>query len=207
MAYRLLKWLLYRQRGDGDKIVLMCLVCYLLLLIMAVMAMLNVSIWVLVIAIGLFVLFPIGYTLNSLRKWVKRRRNPYAYGGKKGRGRQETTDWEQEYYEQAWRRREEAHAQQQAYGQSNGQGQQGYENTNNSGTKYSNDDIVELFKILELKETATEAEAKAAYRELSKKWHPDTYPTDDPRVKELATEKFVKIQQAYEKIKERKGWK
>ena len=63
------------------------------------------------------------------------------------------------------------------------------------------------FEVLGVDENSSENKVKNVYRELSKKWHPDTYPTDDPRVKELATEKFVKIQQAYEQIKQIKGWK
>jgi hypothetical protein len=62
------------------------------------------------------------------------------------------------------------------------------------------------FEILGVTETASENEVKNAFWELSKKWHPDTYQTDDQRVKELSTEKFIKIQQAYEQIKQRKGW-
>jgi len=70
------------------------------------------------------------------------------------------------------------------------------------------DDSVEayLFEILGVPKTASESEVKDAYRELSKKWHPDTYPTDDPRVKEMASEKFDTIKKAYEQIKQLRGW-
>jgi DnaJ-class molecular chaperone len=55
--------------------------------------------------------------------------------------------------------------------------------------------------------TASETEVRTAWRTLSKKWHPDTYQTDDPRVKEMAAEKFDTIQKTYEQIKQLKGWK
>jgi len=53
-------------------------------------------------------------------------------------------------------------------------------------------------KVLDLKPGSTQGEIKARYRELSKKWHPDKYK--DESEKGNAHEKFVEIQQAYEKL-------
>jgi DnaJ family protein A protein 2 len=47
-----------------------------------------------------------------------------------------------------------------------------------------------LYDILEIKPDATEQEIKKAYRDLSKKWHPDRHP---PETKEEATKKFQEI--------------
>lgn len=53
-------------------------------------------------------------------------------------------------------------------------------------------------KVLELKKGASQEDIKARYRELSKKWHPDRFK--DEQEKSEAHEKFVGIQQAYEKL-------
>ena len=51
---------------------------------------------------------------------------------------------------------------------------------------------MDLYEILELKTTASEADIKKAYYRLSKIYHPDK--NTDP----LASEKFQKIHSAYE---------
>ena len=51
---------------------------------------------------------------------------------------------------------------------------------------------MDLYEILELKNTASEADIKKAYYRLSKIYHPDK--NSDPQ----ATEKFQKIHSAYE---------
>ena len=56
------------------------------------------------------------------------------------------------------------------------------------------------FEILGLNTNATFEEVKKAYRDLSKKYHPDFYENDEI-AKELATEKFRKINEAYEEVK------
>ena len=53
-------------------------------------------------------------------------------------------------------------------------------------------------KVLELKRGVTQEEIRTRYRELSKQWHPDKF-TDETEKSE-AHEKFVNIQQAYEKL-------
>lgn len=56
------------------------------------------------------------------------------------------------------------------------------------------------FKILGLDKNATLEDAKKAYRELSKKYHPDFYQNNP--LEDLAEEKFKEITEAYEKVKE-----
>lgn len=53
-------------------------------------------------------------------------------------------------------------------------------------------------KVLELKKSATQSEIRSRYRELSKKWHPDKYLSEED--KEEANARFVEIQAAYEKL-------
>lgn len=38
-----------------------------------------------------------------------------------------------------------------------------------------------LFQVLELKKTATQSEIRSRYRELSKKWHPDKYQSEEDK--------------------------
>ncbi|KAH3827046.1 hypothetical protein DPMN_128974 [Dreissena polymorpha] len=52
----------------------------------------------------------------------------------------------------------------------------------------------DLYDILGVRKTATQKEIKQAYKKLAKEWHPDK--TDDPE----ATEKFTKINEAYETL-------
>ena len=53
--------------------------------------------------------------------------------------------------------------------------------------------VADLYKTLGLSEGATAAEIKKAFRDLAKKYHPDTHPGD-----QVAEEKFKEISQAYE---------
>lgn len=53
-------------------------------------------------------------------------------------------------------------------------------------------------KILELERGVNQDQIKARYRELTKKWHPDRFKNQDE--KDEAHEKFVQIQQAYERL-------
>lgn len=54
------------------------------------------------------------------------------------------------------------------------------------------------YKVLGISNTATEEEAKAAYRELAKKYHPDNY-ADSP-LADLANEKMQEINEAYDTV-------
>ena len=68
------------------------------------------------------------------------------------------------------------------------------------------DDIEGYYKILEVSKSSSVDEVKKAYRKMARKYHPD-------RVQHLgeehmigAKEKFQKVQEAYEKIKNEKGF-
>jgi molecular chaperone DnaJ len=54
------------------------------------------------------------------------------------------------------------------------------------------------YQILGIARTATDDEVKKAYRELSRKYHPDSYANNP--LSGLAEEKFKEVQEAYDKI-------
>lgn len=57
----------------------------------------------------------------------------------------------------------------------------------------------DYYELLELDRKATDKEIKAAYRKLARKWHPDLHPAAE---KKEAEEKFKKINEAYEVLKD-----
>ncbi len=64
--------------------------------------------------------------------------------------------------------------------------------------------IANPYEVLGVSPNATDDEVKKAYRELSRKYHPDSY-VDNP-LSDLAEEKFKEVQEAYEQImKQRQG--
>ena len=64
--------------------------------------------------------------------------------------------------------------------------------------------IANPYKVLEVSSSATNDEIKRAYRELSRKYHPDSY-VNNP-LAGLAEEKFKEVQEAYDQImKEREN--
>ncbi len=58
--------------------------------------------------------------------------------------------------------------------------------------------ITDPYKILEISPNATDDEVKRAYRDLSRKYHPDSY-VNNP-LSDLAEEKFKEVQEAYNQI-------
>ena len=64
-----------------------------------------------------------------------------------------------------------------------------------------------LFKILEISPNASNEEIKKAYRKMAKKYHPDKLSQLGPEVQKAAKEKFQAIQEAYETLKKRRGFK
>ncbi|MDF2539719.1 MAG: molecular chaperone DnaJ [Herbinix sp.] len=64
--------------------------------------------------------------------------------------------------------------------------------------------IMDPYKVLGITSSASNEEVKKAYRELSRKYHPDSY-VDNP-LSGLAEEKFKEVQEAYDQImKEREN--
>ena len=59
---------------------------------------------------------------------------------------------------------------------------------------------VHYYEILNLPRTATQTEVKKAYRGLAKQHHPDLFATASEAQQKMAEEKFLKIQEAYDKI-------
>lgn len=68
-------------------------------------------------------------------------------------------------------------------------------------------DINNAYQILEVTPDANEDELKKAYRKMAVKYHPDKVAHLGDDVKKAATEKFQKVQAAYEEIKKQRGIK
>ncbi|HNO70230.1 MAG TPA: DnaJ domain-containing protein [Bacteroidia bacterium] len=61
------------------------------------------------------------------------------------------------------------------------------------------------YKILEIEPNVTDEEVKKAYRKMAVKFHPDKVAHEGEAVQKAATEKFKKVQEAYENIKKKRG--
>ena len=61
------------------------------------------------------------------------------------------------------------------------------------------------YSVLGISPSASDDEVKSAYRRMAMKNHPDKVATLGPDVQKAASEKFRKIQQAYETIKKQRG--
>lgn len=66
-------------------------------------------------------------------------------------------------------------------------------------------DATSAYKILEIEKSATDAEVKKAFRTMAKKYHPDKLQGMDEAYKKGAEEKFLKVQEAYERIQKERG--
>jgi DnaJ like chaperone protein len=69
------------------------------------------------------------------------------------------------------------------------------------------DQKVNAYKVLEIEETASDAEVKRAYRAMVKKHHPDRVSHLGPEHQKGAEQKFRQVQEAYEYIQNRRGFK
>ena len=64
--------------------------------------------------------------------------------------------------------------------------------------------VTNPYEVLGISPNASNDEVKKAYRELSRKYHPDSYANNP--LAELAEEKFKEVQEAYDQImKQREG--
>jgi len=61
------------------------------------------------------------------------------------------------------------------------------------------------YEVLGISPTATDADVKSRYRELVKKYHPDRVSHLGEEFAQLAKEKFVKLQSAWETIRKERG--
>ena len=62
------------------------------------------------------------------------------------------------------------------------------------------------YKILEIENTATDAEVKSAYRTMAKKYHPDKLQHMDEVYQKGAEEKIRRVQDAYEQLQKERGF-
>jgi len=67
------------------------------------------------------------------------------------------------------------------------------------------DETDSTYKILEITKSATDSELKKAYRKMAKKYHPDKLQDLGAEHSKGGKEKFLQIQNAYEKIKNERG--
>ena len=62
-------------------------------------------------------------------------------------------------------------------------------------------DILRCYKILELDHNASMDEAREAYIDMARVWHPDRF-TDNPRLRKKVEEKLKEINIAYAEIRD-----
>ncbi len=67
-------------------------------------------------------------------------------------------------------------------------------------------DVNWAYTTLGVEPTATDADIKKAYRQMAKKYHPDTVANLGEDVKKKATEKFRAVNEAYEELKKTRGF-
>jgi len=67
------------------------------------------------------------------------------------------------------------------------------------------DDLESAYKVLEISPSATDEEVKKAYKKMAVKYHPDKVSHLGEDVQKSATEKFKKINEAYERIKKQRN--
>ncbi len=63
------------------------------------------------------------------------------------------------------------------------------------------------YRVLQITPDATDEEVKKAYREMAKKYHPDRVASLGDDIRHAAEEKFQKVNEAYETIKQERGMK
>jgi len=63
----------------------------------------------------------------------------------------------------------------------------------------------DYYEVLEVGNSASDAELKKAFRRLAMKYHPDKVSHLGEDFKKVAHEKFRKVQEAYDQIKKERG--
>ena len=63
----------------------------------------------------------------------------------------------------------------------------------------------QYYKILDLNSSASDSDVKKAYRKMATKYHPDKLSELSQSQQKMGKEKFLKVQEAYEAIKEERG--
>lgn len=66
-------------------------------------------------------------------------------------------------------------------------------------------DVSHAYAVLEVSQSASDKEIKTAYRKMAKKHHPDKVSHLGEEFKVAAREKFIKVKEAYDKIKKERG--
>ncbi len=69
------------------------------------------------------------------------------------------------------------------------------------------DDLESAYQALEISANATDEEVKKAYKKMAVKYHPDKVSNMGEEVQKSATEKFKKINEAFDRIKKQRGIK
>lgn len=86
------------------------------------------------------------------------------------------------------------------------------QNKYEQGNSYNNcsggfeEKIKDPYEILGVSKNCVKSEVKKAYRDLASKYHPDKVAHLGDDFKEYANQKFIEINNAYEKIFSEKGW-
>ncbi|MDA8876971.1 TerB family tellurite resistance protein, partial [bacterium] len=84
-------------------------------------------------------------------------------------------------------------------------GQRSYQSGRQQARKQQGPSLNTCYQILGIASSSTEVELKKAYRKLAVKYHPDKVAHLGQDHVQTAEEKFQKVQEAYEKIKDSRG--
>ncbi|MCL1976861.1 MAG: DnaJ domain-containing protein [Candidatus Bathyarchaeota archaeon] len=181
--------------------------------------------WIYLIFFGLIVVLPFAYVAYRIVGWFRGRRYRAIYKeymrDEEQRKRQEaaaaTTEearrneerrrWQEEQQrEQAQWQKEQRRRTAEEGGHRRAEQEQkdpGHKEKLNRGT-------YDPFKVLGVTEIASEAEVKNAWRHKCNIWHPDKFSPEqgnDPTFKKMINDKMSEVNNAYDEIKRRKGWR